>query len=308
MAVAIKGVDYSHHGFTGAQLKAAGIVFACRYTVNFDSPGADFDKELKRAELVSLSDAGVRVVPNFEWAPNPPDSRATGKEHALANKAALARLGVPAWAMTYYSIDSNHTAGTRNNYARGWRDVYPADQLGSYTCGALGRQLLADGFITRWWQSMSRDFAGNHLPGTTTWDHRGAHIIQTGRGTLLNKDLDHDTATVADYGGFLLGEAGPSSPEDEVVTNAEMKGIATEVWEKLEGRSDRTMMLDVAQIRNMVIALQAQVAGLPQTAADPTALAAAVVAALGPDAQISQDELRDALVAAIVKLGQDATP
>lgn len=203
---AIKGVDYSHHAFTGAQLKAAGIVFAARYIQNF--PGSSLDKEMKATELASLSAAGVRVVANWEWSANPPNDRATGKDHATKAKARLALLHVPGWAPVYYSIDTGLSANTRNAYAQGWRDVYPADQLGVYTCGALFRQLKADGYVKYAWQSMSKSFPGNSNPDGT-WNHSGADVIQTGNGTLLGHSLDWDTAVVEDYGGFLMGEADP---------------------------------------------------------------------------------------------------
>jgi hypothetical protein len=218
--MAIKGVDYSHHGFTGAQLKAAGIKFAARYIQNF--PGSSFDKEMKRSELVSLSGAGVRVVANWEWSANPPNSRTAGHDHATAAKARLATLGVPDWAPIYYSIDTGLQADSRNAYAQGWRDIYPAHQLGVYTCGALFRQLKADGYVKYAWQSMSRSFPGNHLPGQPDiWDHRGADVIQTGNGSLLGKSLDWDQALVAEYGGFLLGEADPNAPKPPEVIEME---------------------------------------------------------------------------------------
>ena len=225
----IKGVDYSHHGYTGEQLVAGGYKFAARYVQNF--PGSSFDKEMKAAELRSLSNAGVRVVANWEWQgdPPPPNSRATGKDHATNCKARLASLGVPSWAMVYYSLDVPAHAGDFNAYAQGWRDVYPAHQLGVYTCGSLFRQLLADGYVTRAWQSMSRSYPGNHH-ADGSWNHDGAHVIQTGHGTYAGHELDFDTALVADYGGFLLGEADPNAPpseEDMPLTAADAKTILT---------------------------------------------------------------------------------
>jgi len=197
-------------------------VFACRYIQNF--PGSSLDKEMKASELVSLSGAGVRVVANWEWSANPPNDRATGKDHATKAKARLASLHVPDWAPVYYSIDTGLQAGARNAYAQGWRDVYPADQLGVYTCGALFRQLKADGYVKYAWQSMSRSFPGNHLAGQPDiWDHRGADIIQTGNGSLLGKALDWDTATVDDYGGFLMGEDNPTM----ALTDADVTKIVT---------------------------------------------------------------------------------
>lgn len=204
----IKGCDFISRSLTGKTLAAAGYVFCARYTLN--APGGSLDKQMSRAEIVEKSAAGVRIVNNFEWSANPPDSRVIGKEHAQANKAALARLDAPDW-MTYYSIDTGLQAGSRNNYAKGWRDVYPADQLGVYTCGALFRQLKADGYVTKAWQSMSRSFPGNHLPGQPDiWDHRGADVIQTGGVTIAGHDADADTAVVSDYGGWLLGEEDPN--------------------------------------------------------------------------------------------------
>jgi len=284
MVLAIKGVDYSHHGFTGAQLKAAGIVFAARYIQNF--PGSSFDKEMKATELSSLTAAGVRVVANWEWDANPPNSRTVGKDHATKAKARLALLHVPDWAPIYYSIDTGLLGDARNAYAQGWRDVYPADQLGVYTCGALFRQLKADGYVKYAWQSMSRSFPGNHLPGQPDiWDHRGADVIQTGNGTLLGHLLDWDTAFVADYGGFLMGEVDPMADNlDPVTVPVGYSNAGSEISVQAALTSLMTYMI---QDRNLDIAekaaladLQAAVAKIPTTSIPAGALSEAELAAI----------------------------
>jgi hypothetical protein len=218
----IKGVDTTHYNLTGKALMAAGYVFVCRYVQNF--PTGTLDKEMRRAELVEKTAAGVRVVANWEWSAAPANSRSLGQADAdrwLQRKAAL---GIPDWAPCYYSIDTAATAGSYNAYAQGWLDRLPRDQLGVYGDGALFRQLKADGFVKYAWQSMSRSFPGNHH-ADGSWNHDGADITQTGSSTLGGFSLDLDTALSADYGGWLLGEADPTM----AVTGPEMDQIAAKV-------------------------------------------------------------------------------
>ncbi len=206
MTIAIKGADTTHYNLTGATLKADGYAFVCRYVQNF--PNSTLDKEMRRTELVEKTAAGVRVVANWEWSPAPANSRSLGQADANRWLDRREMLGIPDWAPCYYSIDTGATAGSYNAYAQGWLDELPREQLGVYGDGALFRALKADGFVKYAWQSMSRSFPGNHH-ADGTWNHDGADIIQTGSGTLNKFSLDFDTATVDDYGGFLLGEEDP---------------------------------------------------------------------------------------------------
>ena len=225
-----KGCDFTSRSLTGATLKADGYAFCCRYVLN--APGGTLDKQMSAAEVREKSAHGIRIVSNFEWQAVPPNSRATGKEHATACKAQLRRLRAPAWAPVYYSVDTAAHADDFNAYARGWRDVYPADQLGVYGDGALFRQLKADGFVKYAWQSMSFSFPGNHNADGRTWNHAGADIIQTGNGTINGHSVDFDTATVTHYGGWLLGESDPNTPtpppeEDMALTKEDVNLLLT---------------------------------------------------------------------------------
>lgn len=213
--IGIKGCDFTSRALTGAMLKADGYAFCCRYVLN--SPSGTLDKQMSVAEVKEKSAHGVRIVSNWEWQAVPPNSRATGKDHATRCKAELAKLGAPAWAPVYYSIDTAAHAGDYNAYAQGWRDVFPADRLGVYGDGALFRQLKADGYVKYAWQSMSFSFPGNHNADGRTWNHAGADIIQTGNGTINGHSVDFDTATIAHYGGWLLGETDPNTHPDPPV-------------------------------------------------------------------------------------------
>ncbi len=223
MTIAIKGVDTTHHDLTGAMLKAAGKAFVCRYVQN--KAGSTLDKQMRHDELVEKAAAGVLTVANWELESAPPNSRSRGQDDAHACKARLAGLGVGAWVRVYYSLDTPASASDYNAYAAGWRDVYPADQLGVYGDGALFRALKADGYVKYAWQSMSRSYPGNHH-ADGTWNHDGADIIQTGSGTLNGFSLDYDTAVVDDYGGFMLGEEDPMAVTDtDVATILHTDGI-----------------------------------------------------------------------------------
>lgn len=281
------GVDTATDKLTGAMLRAAGKAFVCRYVQN--APGSTFDKEIQgRAELADKTAHGVRVVANWEWEATQKNSRSDGQADANRWLARREALGIPEWAPCYYSIDYPAAAGSHNAYAQGWLDELPREQIGCYGDGALFRQLKADGYIKYAWQSMSRDFPGNHVPGTTTWDHRGADIIQTTRTKIGGFDCDLDTAVVDDYGGFLLGEDDPMT-----ITPDDIKTIAAEVvrqlkadpqWIDLTWRTKAIADLDTAflngSMKGAPVALTKTVKAIPTAAAPAAPLGAAELAAI----------------------------
>ena len=248
----IKGCDTTDHTLTGATLKANGLAFVCRYVLN--ALTGTLDKELRATELPEKKAAGVRIVSNWEWAAAPANFRSTGKDHATRCKARLASLGAPDWAPVYYSIDTPAVAGSYNAYAQGWRDVYPAEQLGVYGDGALFRQLKADGYVTLAWQSMSKSFPGNHHPDGT-WNHDGADIIQTGGGSVAGHSVDFNTAVIDNYGGWLQGEEDPNM----AVTAAEIAAIANAVWNEKLGSSGPTAAIALQSTYNNVIKLLGEI-------------------------------------------------
>lgn len=262
----IKGVDTTEYSLTGATLKAGGYSFVCRYIQNF--PTGTLDKEMRRSELVEKTAAGIRVVANWEWAAVPPNTRSRGQDDAHAAKARLASLGVPDWAPVYYSVDTRAQAGDYNAYAAGWRDVYPAHQLGVYGDGALFRQLKADGYVKYAWQSMSLSFPGNHK-ADGSWNHAGADIIQTNSGHIGTHSCDFDTATDADYGGFLLGEEDPNM----ALTTADAELVVKTLV------NDINFQYMIARLRVMAEMDDTYPAGSPATVAgDPVAFTKAIKA------------------------------
>jgi len=177
----------------------------------------------------------VRIVSNWEWAAAPANSRSGGQADARRFLARHAALGGPDWAPCYYSIDTPASAHSYDNYAQGWLDIIARERLGVYGDGALFRQLKADGFVTYAWQSLSRSFPGNSHPDGS-WNHDGADIIQTSSGHVGAHSVDFNTATITNYGGWLLGEEDPNM----AITPDDAKTIAAAVWNQALGSSGPT--------------------------------------------------------------------
>src|SRR5262245_53660441 len=121
MTMATKGVDFTDRRLTGAVLHAHGYSFACRYVQNAST--GNLDKEMTAAEVREKSAAGIRIVSNWELDGNPANTVAEGRAHARAFLERHHALGGPDWAPCYYSIDRPATAGSFDQYARGWADT-----------------------------------------------------------------------------------------------------------------------------------------------------------------------------------------
>lgn len=283
----IRGVDTTDRSLTGAILARNGYAFACRYVRN--APVASpTDKQWTRDEVAEKSAAGVRVVPNFEFGERPANSKATGRAHANIFLEELDSVGGPGWSPCYFSADYPAQPHDLDLYYEGIADTIGPGRSGAYTNGALFRQLKADGLITLAWQSMSKSYPGNH-DSAGRWDHRGADIIQTGRGSVAGHDCDFNTAVIDLYGGWLLGEEDPTMAFT-------LDEIATAVVNKLKADpSDLDLKWRVHAIANALdtyaagsmkgdsVGLTRRLAAIPTVpAATPAAIAAAVVAELAP--------------------------
>lgn len=198
----IRGVDTIDHTLTGAILKPNGFHFVCRYYAGHTSK---IGKEITAAEVVEKSKAGIYIVSNWEQTGKPANTVAEGKAHATDWLAQQKEVDGVDWAAVYYSIDESIAPDGMDNYATGWADVIGPHRCGVYGEGNIIRRLKAAGRVRLGWLSMSTAW-----PGST--NHTGADIIQTGSGKVAGHDVDFGTAMVADYGGWLLGQADPTKP------------------------------------------------------------------------------------------------
>ena len=203
----VKGVDTIDHTLTGATLKANGYQFVCRYYAGGTS---HIGKEITAAEIVEKSAAGVRIVSNWETNGSPADTVGAGELDARAFLKQHAAVGGPDGVPCYFSIDHNVTHPTvLDNYAQGLVNVLGVERVGVYGASALVRHWLAAGLATYGWRSMSTAWLGGS-------DATGCALVQTGRGEVAGHDVDFNTAQLAVYGGWLLGE-----DEDMAYTDAD---------------------------------------------------------------------------------------
>lgn len=283
-----RGVDTTDVGLSGATLKANGYAFACRY---YQYGGTNPFKELTTSEAVEKSNAGIRLVSNYETNGNPLDTIAQGEKHARAFLQQHNDVGGPDWAPCYFSIDHDvSSASAMDAYFEGCRNVLGVDRVGVYGAGGLIRHLKAVGLVKYGWLSMSTAWLGGK-------DTTGCDLHQTGSGTVAGHSVDFDTALSADYGGWLLGEDDPNMTTVDL-TPAALEAVASQVWQELIGKSNTSAGVMLQTIYNAT--------DNPQDGnrtALVTEIAAAVVAALPPaqSGGLTQADVEAAMVAVLNK-------
>ena len=287
--MAIKGVDYTDRRMPIASLKANGVQFVSRYLSQH--VGNDW-KDLHPSEAKALSDAGIRVISNWETVIDPTNTVSNGEDCARAAYSEARECGMPDWAPIYFSIDSDVPVASHDSYFRGVCNVLGVDRVGVYGSYGLCSHLKAAGLVTYTWRSMSTGWRGGAGPA-------GMTCLQTGGGHIAGISVDWDVARVDDYGGWFVGEE-----KDMAITAADAKMIAAAVWaadvipvdpknadpEKQNWRADNS----VATLINR------RLPAIP-TAAE---VAAAVVAAL-PPAQtggLTEDDVKSAVLAVMKSL------
>ena len=201
----IQGIDYSTNEPTEAELQAASIKFACRYT-GYTAPGLSQSKILTLAEARDLTAKGLSIVSNFEWYNNRPNEGfAAGKADAYTAMQYHAAAGGPSTAPIYFSVDYQPTDLIAvGEYFKGIASVMPLDRIGVYG-SYIVVQYLANNALAAWfWQTYawSTDASG------TYW-YTGNHIEQYRNSAVLTD------GTVVDLDRALVGVFGQWSTQGE---------------------------------------------------------------------------------------------
>lgn len=188
------GADFTDKNLTGAEMKAAGLSFACRYLSAH--PGGW--KELSLAEAKDKTAHGILTVSNWEDTGHPSNTVAAGERDARSALAEAKKCGMPDFRPIYFSIDFNATADSFDNYFKGVCNVLGVSRSGVYGSAALIQHLHQQKLITWGWRTMSTGWRGGA-------SNAYVQIVQTFGRTINGTSTDKDTALTADIGGWFIG-------------------------------------------------------------------------------------------------------
>jgi Domain of unknown function (DUF1906) len=198
------GIDYSFgSGVTVAQMRAAGVVFCCRYLDYLPNP-----KVIDRTEFANLVNGGIRVVLNWEGTGKDcvrgePGGKADATE-ANRQAAALGAAGCP----VYFSpADYDVPPGDQpmiNAYMSGVASVIGHSRTGMYGGYWPLKRAFDAGVIAWGWQTYA--WSGGN------WDTR-AHIQQYQNDARLGPaSVDYDRSMHPDYGAWPRPVPAPVPP------------------------------------------------------------------------------------------------
>lgn len=209
------GVDYAGAHPAPAQLKAAGMRFACRYA----GPGGTW-KHAGKSEIDALRAAGIAIVANAEGAADGLlGGDVAGRSWAIDAEQAWADLGMPPARPIYFSVDFNANAthwARLDDAFRGIAKVIPLARIGVY--GGYGTIAhFAQNGLARWfWQTYA--WSGG------VW-HARTHIHQTRNHVTLGSGIvDFDTAMTADYGQWGVATVPSLNPGARAYTYRTITG------------------------------------------------------------------------------------
>lgn len=214
----VSGVDFSGGRISGANLKAAGYGYACRYV--FDgSPELPY-KLLTKDEADDLLANGVGPVSNFESsgvdAVNGFNQGAADASEAQDNHTAA---GGPPDRPIYFSMDWDEAPGDDAGvfaYFQGIASVIGLGRTGAYGGYWIIKRLFDAGLITWGWQANAWSSDPNSLapvgPNQNYLDPR-ANILQLlGQATIDGVQCDTDIAYTADFGQWNYVAPQPPTP------------------------------------------------------------------------------------------------
>jgi hypothetical protein len=221
--VTIEGVDFSFSKPTGAELKAAGKHFACRYLkyrfpTRRDENGVmqyvtDNGKGIDSGEVSDLFGHGISIVLNFEWyAGRMKEGWGAGVHDAIAAKAAAENIGAPSSVPIYFSADYDTIAASYpsiDSYLKGAASILGAGRIGIY-----GEYLLLkhcrDAGTARWfWQTYA--WSGGNIGSSFI------HLLQYNNGEKVGgNSVDLDRAYRTNYGQWSPIALPDTSTEEPV--------------------------------------------------------------------------------------------
>ena len=189
------GADFTDKNLTGAEMKAAGLTFACRY-LSGHSGGW---KELSLAEAKDKTAHGILIVSNWEDTGRPANTVAQGESDAKRALAEAHACGMPLNRPIYFSIDHDVAVDGADNYFKGINNVFGGPgNVGVYASAGVIQHLHGKGLVKWGWRTMSTGWHG----GASTVD---SQIEQTGGSTVKGTSIDKDKGLTADIGGWLVG-------------------------------------------------------------------------------------------------------
>lgn len=193
------GVDYVS-GPSPAELKSAGVVFACRYLSEVNQ--LTQVKLLTPNEAKALSAAGIALVSNWEWyAGRPTEGFSAGVADARIAASQHADCGGPSTRPIYFSVDADVSGDQVLQYFKGVASIIGIARTGAYGSYRVLKYLFDVGAITWGWQTYAWSYG--------TWESR-AHIQQYRNDmSLSGHSVDYDRSIKSDFGQWLVGGVQP---------------------------------------------------------------------------------------------------
>lgn len=192
-----QGVDYAGARISGANLKAAGIKFVCRYLSDggYSLPG----KQLLPDEAKDLIANGIQIVSNWEtYANRMREGFSAGVTDGLKADEWHKKCGGPANGVIYFSCDYDAPESDQpaiNDYLRGAKQSLGSlDRVGIYA-GYWPLKRALDAGVVKWaWQTEA--WSGKYR------DYR-VHIMQRnglGYRQVAGVECDRNEAYSANFG------------------------------------------------------------------------------------------------------------
>jgi hypothetical protein len=186
------GIDYEG-GLTGAQVKASGASFVCRYLSDYPP------KNLTRAEFENLHSHGIDIVTVWEtYANRALSGHAAGAVDAKDAEEQARWIGIPDGRPIFFAIDFDETpseAEAVRQYFGGVNSVLGRDRTGAYGGYWSVKRLFDAGLIKYGWQTYA--WSGGN------WDHR-AQLQQYSNGHYVSGvGVDFDRAVAEDFGQWF---------------------------------------------------------------------------------------------------------
>lgn len=184
----------------GVRVAATGLQFALRYVGIPSNP-----KCIRRAELGSLLDAGVRVGFVFEsWAGRAMEGYEAGQADARAvENYLLYDLAIPYGPLVFYAVDEDVSFDQVRAYFEGVASIRRGGAYGSYR---VISGLLDNNLVTEVWQ-------------TAGWSHGvvdvRASVYQTGEQGTFPNGTKFDLDTAPGYGAWTYPEVDMALSDDD---------------------------------------------------------------------------------------------
>lgn len=231
----VQGVDYTA-AISGADLRAAGKQFVCRYV----TPSLQW-KCLQPAEFEDLCTNGIAVVFNFEGEAN---QMLNGNSQGIADAQealnyirTLPGARPDYWPVVYFSADFDEAPDQDDavfDYLRGAASVLSGVQyVGIYGAYYVCQRALDAGVATYMWQTEA--WSGGSIDSRVNIMQRNG----VGYATIGGVQCDIDEAHTDDFGQFQPGGAMPESTADLILD--QLAGVpqpdGTRGWPQLGNRS-----------------------------------------------------------------------